>query len=159
MTEAQRPFLVMIVRALDPADIHRVSAALGWLGLGDAREARAELAQITPEQQNHPDVLEVQWCLCVKDERWDDALRIARSILTEVPERSSSWLHHAYALRRVPNGGVKQAWKAGKHATRSSIRRVGTASFPILGYSIGKGFSPRPLFLQRYQDSDAFSIT
>ena len=102
----------MIVRALDPADIHRVSAALGWLGLGDAREARAELAQITPEQQNHPDVLEVQWCLCVKDERWDDALRIARSILTEVPERSSSWLHHAYALRRVPNGGVKQAWKA-----------------------------------------------
>jgi len=101
-----------MVRPLEPADVHRVSAALGWLGLGNIEEARAELAQITPGRQNHPDVLEVYWCLCAKDERWEEALQIARTILTEVPERSSSWLHHAYALRRVPHGGVKAAWHA-----------------------------------------------
>ena len=28
------------------------------------------------------------------------------------PERSSGWIHQAYALRRMPEGSVKQAWKA-----------------------------------------------
>ena len=101
-----------LVQALDPADTHRVSAALGWLGLGNAAEARAELAQITPAQQNHPDVLEVQWRLCAEEEQWDEALQIARTIQTEAPDRSSGWLHYAYSLRRVSHGGVKQAWQA-----------------------------------------------
>ena len=32
--------------------------------------------------------------------------------MIEDPARSSGWLHQAYALRRVPEGGVKQAWQA-----------------------------------------------
>ena len=32
--------------------------------------------------------------------------------LQQAPERPSAWLHQAYALRRVPEGSVKQAWTA-----------------------------------------------
>src|SRR5947207_14200506 len=33
-------------------------------------------------------------------------------LMASAPDRSSGWLHQAYALRRVREGGVKQAWTA-----------------------------------------------
>src|SRR5439155_24014015 len=38
--------------------------------------------------------------------------QFARGLVQPAPKRSSGWLHHAYALRCVPCGGVKQAWEA-----------------------------------------------
>ena len=32
--------------------------------------------------------------------------------MRRAPKRSSGWLHQAYALRRVPDGGVQKAWEA-----------------------------------------------
>src|SRR4051794_59411 len=32
--------------------------------------------------------------------------------MEHAPDSPSGWLHQAYALRRIPNGSVKQAWKA-----------------------------------------------
>ncbi len=104
--------LVRMVQPLEPPDVHSLSAAIGWLGLGSVEEAQAELAQISPGQRQHPDVLEVRWLICAEKERWDEALQIARGLLINAPERSSGWLHQAYALRRVPNGSIKQAWQA-----------------------------------------------
>ena len=52
---------------------------MGWLGLGNTVEALAELAQIT--EQKHPDVLEVRWALCASGEQWEEALKLARSIM------------------------------------------------------------------------------
>ena len=70
------------VQTLEPADIHKLNAALGWLGLNSPADARAELDAITPAQSSHPAVLETRW------------------------------LHRAYALRRVSGGGLPQAWDA-----------------------------------------------
>ena len=39
-------------------------------------------------------------------------LRIAEALLQRAPNRSSGWLHRAYALRRVPAGSVAKAWEA-----------------------------------------------
>ena len=100
------------MQRLEPSDLHRLSATVGWLELGNVTEAKAELAFIAPEQQNHPNVLEVRWLLSAREERWDEALQVARSLLQQAPKRSSGWLHQAYALRRVPGGGVRQAWEA-----------------------------------------------
>src|SRR5690349_13537367 len=97
---------------LEPAQFHSLSAAVGWIELGNVAEARAELAQISPAQQDHPDVLEVRWFLCAEEKRWDEGLEIARLLLKTAPERSSGWLHQAYALRRITNGSVKKAWDA-----------------------------------------------
>src|SRR5262245_17746125 len=97
---------------LEPPDIHFVSAAVGWLELGAIAESKAELALVRLELQKHPDVLEVHWRIAAEEKAWDTALRVARDLLQAEPDRTSGWLHQAYALRRAPGGGLKQAWEA-----------------------------------------------
>ena len=41
---------------------------------------------------------------------------VARKLLRRAPDRVSGWLHHAYALRRAPEGGLEKAWEALKPA-------------------------------------------
>jgi len=100
------------VRALEPPDTHYLAAAIGWLELGNPAEARAELGHVRPENQEHPDVLEARWLVCAETKSWPEALEVSRALLKQAPERSSGWLHQAYALRRVPGGTVQQAWEA-----------------------------------------------
>ena len=97
---------------LEPPDTHCFSAAVGWLELGNLAEARAELAQISPAQQEHPDVLEVRWAIAAEAKHWDEALQAAQALVRCAPKRSSGWLHQAYALRRVPDGSIQKAWDA-----------------------------------------------
>jgi hypothetical protein len=97
---------------LEPPETHYLSAAIGWLGLGNALEAELELARIGPARQRHPDVLEVRWLICAEQNRWTEGLQLARWLIHAAPERPTGWLHQAYALRRVPGGGVQNAWDA-----------------------------------------------
>jgi hypothetical protein len=100
------------VQVLEPPDIHRVNAALGWLGLSSPVDARAELDAIAPEQQSHPAVLEARWLLCAHEKNWRDALMVAEREVAVGPDKAAGWLHRAYALRRVEGGGLAQAWDA-----------------------------------------------
>lgn len=100
------------MQKLEPPDSYHLRAAEGWHELGVPAEAAAELALISPDQQRHPDVLEVRWVLLAYEQRWDEALAIARDLLTAAPARSSGWLHQAYALRRAAGGGLQAAWDA-----------------------------------------------
>lgn len=97
---------------LESPDAHYLLHAVGWIELGNLAEARAELDRIQPELQIHPDVLEVRWLICAEEERWEEGLRVARILLKQAPGRSSGWLHQSYALRRIPGGGLEQAWQA-----------------------------------------------
>lgn len=97
---------------LQPPDIHHLSAAIGWLELGNPAEAKADLARVSVQNQNHPDVIEARWLIAAEQEDWQEGLRVARSLLEVAPERPSGWLHQAYALRRIPNGGLPQAREA-----------------------------------------------
>ena len=97
---------------LEPPDTHYFIAAIGWMELGNLVEARAELAHVSAAQQEHPDVLEVRWSIAAEQKLWEEALEIAQTLLRCAPKRSSGWLHQAYALRRVPDGGVQKAWEA-----------------------------------------------
>jgi len=115
---------------LEPPDKHHLNAAAGWLGLGNLTEARHELAQVDPAHQLHPDVLEVRWLICAEEERWPEALEVARALLQTAPDRHSGWVHQAYALRRVPEGGVKSAW----HALLPAFDRFPTES--IISYNL-----------------------
>jgi hypothetical protein len=98
------------VHLLEPPDTHYLSAAIGWLELGNPTEAKTELDRVSTGCQRHPDVLEVRWLLCAEQRDWAAALAAARAILEVAPDRSSGWLHQAYALRRVSDGGVEKAW-------------------------------------------------
>jgi len=100
------------VKQIEPPDSHHLDAAIGWLGLGCAGDARTELAKISAENQTHPDVLEVHWTICAREKQWRIALNIADQELKIAPGESAGWLHRAYALRRVNDGGLSQAWDA-----------------------------------------------
>ncbi len=97
------------MQPLEPPESHYLSAAVGWVGLGNTAEARAELAHLGAAHQRHPDVLEVRWSICAHEQNWTEALQIARELLHAAPERSTGWLHQAYALRRVPKGTLESA--------------------------------------------------
>lgn len=94
---------------LAPPDTHFLNAAHGWLSLGNPHEALAELDGLRPEIHGHPVVLELRWIVFAEMRDWPAALLTARALAEAAPERPSTWLHLAYALRRVPEGGVDAA--------------------------------------------------
>lgn len=100
------------MRRLQPPDTHYLSAAIGWLELGLPREARAELNHLSPENRDHPDVLEVRWLIHAHEQEWPEAVTVARQYIAASPERSFGWVNQAYALRRAADGGLEKAWKA-----------------------------------------------
>jgi tetratricopeptide (TPR) repeat protein len=104
--------MVQAGQPLQPPDLHHLLAAHGWLELGNSSEAGEEIARIAPENLEHPDVLETRWAVCAAGERWEAGLEIAEALVRVAPERASGWLHRAYALRRVKQGGLQRAWDA-----------------------------------------------
>jgi predicted Zn-dependent protease len=98
--------------SLKQPDLHHLKAAVGWLELGDAGEALVELDTISEPLQSHPDVLEARWLALARLQRWEAAAKIGRALIAAAPDRSIGWLHHAYALRRAPNGGLLAAFNA-----------------------------------------------
>ena len=47
---------------LEPPDTFYLEGAIGWLELGNAAEAKAELGRVSPVGQKHPKALEVRGC-------------------------------------------------------------------------------------------------
>lgn len=97
---------------IEPPDTHALSAALGWLELGNTAEALAELDRISESNQPHPAVIEMRWAVYAGMKRWDLALESAEELVRVLPGMVDGWLHRAYALRRTPGGGLMQAWEA-----------------------------------------------
>lgn len=97
---------------LDYPDRHRLTAALGWMELGRLEEAEQELLPLLHQVQPHPDVLELHWAILAAQQRWDEAVQTAETLVQRAPDRPSGWLHRAYALRRARQGGLQRAWEA-----------------------------------------------
>src|ERR1051325_3903481 len=97
---------------LDYTFAHRLNAVLGWLELDNPAEARAELKSLPPQLSERPEVLDLHWLLDARQSNWEDALKVANRILQLEPDRPIGWLHRAYALRRVPEGGLVKAAEA-----------------------------------------------
>ena len=100
------------MKPLEPPDTHYLRAAEGWLELGHAGEANQELRKIASELYCHPDVLEVRWQVYAQTRIWNTCVEIGRTLLELEPGRASGWLRWAYALRRTPCGGLRNAWVA-----------------------------------------------
>ena len=86
------------LNTIDPPDLHYLRAAQGWLELGNLYEANAELENIAPEMRLHPDVLEIQWHICARENQWPVCAEIGSTLVRVAPERSDSWIHHSFAL-------------------------------------------------------------
>jgi predicted Zn-dependent protease len=83
-----------------PAAFH-VSAADGWLDLGNAAEARAELAQLSAEHSRHSDALEVWWRVFSDENDWIAALETAETLVQQAPSRASGWIQQSFALHEL----------------------------------------------------------
>lgn len=105
-----RPFDTFAPMELATPDGHHLRAALGWLELGNATEALAELDQLSAAARNHADALEIRWLVLAEQHQWDAANEVGHALILAAPERASSWLHHAYALRRAAGGGLEAAF-------------------------------------------------
>ncbi len=97
---------------LFPPDNFHLSAAVGWVELGNPVEALAELEKIAARYRDEFVVLEVEWVIRAEQKDWDAGLDIARRMVRAASEKASGWLHQAYALRRVKEGGLKAAWES-----------------------------------------------
>jgi predicted Zn-dependent protease len=95
-----------------PPDSHFFRAAIGWLELGNPREALVELNQIKSEYQSTMEVLEVRWQILAADKNWEEALTTARQLIAANPDQAVGWVHQAYALRRTNKGGLSVACEA-----------------------------------------------
>src|SRR6266508_6302000 len=100
------------MRPLLPPDTHHLSAAIGWIELGNLKEASQELDCVSAGASRHRDVLQVRWMICAQESNWEEALNVANALLDVDPGDPAPWLHRAYALRRVQTGGLQAAWDA-----------------------------------------------
>ncbi|HZV35037.1 MAG TPA: tetratricopeptide repeat protein [Verrucomicrobiae bacterium] len=86
---------------LEPPVSHHLNAAQGWLGLGNADEANAELAKIPVSLQKHPEVLEVRWQTRAKARQWEECVQIAEEFIDLAPKQAWGWVHRSYALHEL----------------------------------------------------------
>ena len=90
-----------MMKPLGPPDIHHLNAAEGWIGLGNVVEAENELAHLSLELCEHPEVLRVKYHLYERTKDWERAAPVAELICKTVPEGPFGWIHLAYALHEL----------------------------------------------------------
>jgi tetratricopeptide (TPR) repeat protein len=116
---------------IEPPDSHYLSAAIGWLGLGDWQAANEELEKIAPALRGHPSVRMAKYEICAKAAQWDDAAEIARALLQSAPQAAQFWIWHAYATRRRAGGGIPQAKEILSQAQKLIPKE------PLISYNLG----------------------
>ena len=94
---------------LHPPDLHHVRAAIGWLELGNPSEAGEEIARLSAEALDNPNVLAVRWQICAATQSWEAGRDVAERQVAVAPERVDGWIHRAYAIRRAKDGGLEKA--------------------------------------------------
>ena len=78
--------------------------------LGDLKEANRELNQITPDFQQHADVLETRFAIHAKGRRWVACMEVAAALLDVAPERPAAWISTAQTLHGLRQ--TQDAWEA-----------------------------------------------
>jgi Flp pilus assembly protein TadD len=90
-----------MITPLEPPDSHHLSAAEGWLELGNPTEALAELNCVAAEWVAHPAVLEINWQINAHVHQWETCLELAARLVLLNPELPSGWIHRSYALHEL----------------------------------------------------------
>ncbi len=86
---------------LQPPDTHHLSAAEGWLELGNFHEALSELNLVSKAEQGRVDVLGLRWSISAQLKLWEECVGIATNILELAPKNVFGWIHRSYALHEL----------------------------------------------------------
>ncbi len=93
---------------LEPPYSHQVSAARGWLELGNIEEAESELEDLPRTILQHPEVLMIRWEVASQLRNWHEALLFATVLTKAAPDCPDSWIKRSYALHELKR--TKEAW-------------------------------------------------
>jgi predicted Zn-dependent protease len=94
---------------IEPPDRHHLSAAMGWLGLNNWREAQLELEKISEANRRAPAVLLTEYDVCATAKDWGRAAEVADMMVDAMHDSAGVWLSLAYAVRRKPGGSLEEA--------------------------------------------------
>jgi len=86
---------------LEPPDSHHLSAALGWLELGNPREAQAELDRLPSGLRECPEALLVRWEIEAKAKDWEKSLETARALVAAAPHEPDGWIKLSFSLHEL----------------------------------------------------------
>ena len=89
------------LKQMDFPDTHHLSSAIGWLELGNAAEALSELERISTTARNDAATLEVRWKILAAQERWDEAVIVARQHVRVAPDETGGWINCSFALHEL----------------------------------------------------------
>lgn len=89
------------MKRLNSPDTHHLSAAVGWLELGNWQEANEEIEKITAALRAHPDVLEVRLQIYLSAKKWAECIDLANALVKMVPRRSTGWIHRSFAFHEL----------------------------------------------------------
>ena len=87
-----------MAEGLSYPDHFHVNAAQGWLGLGNAMEALAELEKIDPRRRDHPAVQELRFMAFAQAKRFEEALAAAERQIVTHPAEAQGWINRGNAL-------------------------------------------------------------
>lgn len=85
---------------LPPPARRRLAAALGWIGLDNPDEARAELDALPPDCAGQRDVLACRLALASSRDEWASSRDLAEALVMREPEEPQWIISLAYATRR-----------------------------------------------------------
>lgn len=97
------------MKRIEPPDSHSLNAAMGWLELGNAAEARIELEKVSAANQDHPDFLGVKWRVHADQQDWAGALEVAQQMVRSWPDQPEGWIHQSYSLHELEQ--TEEAWR------------------------------------------------
>ncbi len=86
---------------LQPPDTHHLSAAEGWLELGNFKEAVSELNLVSTAEQGRVEVLGLRWSISAQLKLWEECVGIATRIIELAPKNIFGWIHRSYALHEL----------------------------------------------------------
>lgn len=99
------------MKVLTQEDYRHISAAEGWLELGDHIAAFDELENIEPLHRAHPDVLKLRWRIYAEAEKWESAFELAEGLTRLLPDELEPFIWRSDSARRMQNGGVLHAFE------------------------------------------------
>lgn len=106
--------------------------------LGDPESALAELRRMGPQARECACVRELEWGIHAERADWSQAAAVAAEVIRLAPDREFGWVHRAYALRRMPGGGLEQAWAA-LHPALELFPRSSTVPYNLACYAAQLG--------------------
>ena len=116
---------------LEPPDSHHLSAALGWLELGNPREAKAELDRLPSNLRECLEVLPVRWEIEAKEKDWESSLETARALIAAAPNEPDGWIKQSYSLHELKR--TREAWD-GLVAVEERFPKVGIIPYNLACY-------------------------